>query len=198
MPQRVNDECLDVILRKARTQNGYLPEPVTDDELRRIYELTAVGSTSANSSPARFVFVRTPEAKARLLPALSAGNQEKTKQAPVTVILGYDTKFWELLPTKLFTHRPEMKDPYEKSPTLSETVAFRNSSLQGAYFMIAARALGLDVGGMSGFDNKKVDDEFFPDGRVKSNFLINVGHGDPAKVMPKLPRLSFEEACTVL
>jgi 3-hydroxypropanoate dehydrogenase len=198
MGERVNDQCLDVILRNARTQNGFLPKPVTDQQLREIYDVVKLGPTSANSSPARFVFVRTPEGKARLLPALSAGNQEKTKQAPVTVIIGYDPKFWELLPTKLFTHRPEMKDPYEKNAELAETVAFRNGSLQGAYFMIAARALGLDVGGMSGFDNKKVDAEFFPDGRVKSNFLINVGYGDPAKVMPKLPRLTFEEACTLL
>ena len=197
MGERVNDQCLDVILRNARTQNGFLPKPVTDQQLREIYDVVKLGPTSANSSPARFVFVRTPEGKARLLPALSAGNQEKTKLAPVTVIVGYDPKFWELLPTKLFTHRPEMKDPYEKNAELAETVAFRNGSLQGAYFMIAARALGLDVGGMSGFDNKKVDAEFFPDGRVKSNFLINLGYGDPAKVMPKLPRLSFEEACTL-
>jgi 3-hydroxypropanoate dehydrogenase len=197
MGERVNDQCIDVLLRNARTQNGFLPKPVSDDQLREIYDIVKHGPTSANSSPARFVFVRTPEGKARLLPALSAGNQEKTKQAPVTVIVGYDPKFWELLPTKLFTHRPEMKDPYEKNAALAETVAFRNATLQGAYFMIAARMLGLDVGGMSGFDNKKVDDEFFPDGRIKSNFLINVGHGDPAKVMAKLPRLSFDEACTL-
>jgi 3-hydroxypropanoate dehydrogenase len=196
--ERVDDQCIDVVLRTARTQNGYLPKPVTDDQLREIYDLMKLGPTSANCSPARFVFVRTPESKARLLPALSAGNQDKTKQAPVRVIMGYDTKFYELLPTRLFTHRPEMKDPYEKNAELAETVAFRNSTLQGAYFMLAARMLGLDVGGMSGFDNKKVDAEFFPDGRIKSNFLINVGHGDPSKVMPKLPRLTFEEACTLL
>ena len=198
MGERVNDQCLDVLLRNARTQNGYLPTPVSDAQLREIYDLVKVGPTSANSSPARFVFVRTPEGKARLLPALSAGNQEKTKQAPVTVIVGYDPRFWELLPTKLFTHRPEMKVPYEKDPVLAETVAFRNSTLQGAYFMLVARALGLGCGGMSGFDNKKVDDEFFPDGRLKSNFLCNLGHGDPSKVMQKLPRLDFEEACTLL
>jgi 3-hydroxypropanoate dehydrogenase len=196
--ERVNDQCIDVVLRTARTQNGYLPKPVSDDQLREIYDLMKLGPTSANCSPARLVFVRTPEGKARLLPALSAGNQDKTKQAPVTVIVGYDTKFYELLPTKLFTHRPEMKDPYEKSAELAETVAFRNSTLQGAYFMLAARMLGLDVGGMSGFDNKKVDAEFFPEGRIKSNFLINVGHGDPSKVMPKLPRFTFEEACSLV
>ena len=197
MGERVNDQCLDTILRSARTQNGWLPKPVSDDELHAIYDLMKLGPTSANCCPARLVFLRTPEAKARLLPALSPGNVDKTKQAPVTVIIGYDTKFYELLPT-LFPHRPEMKDPYEKNAALAQTVAFRNGTLQGAYFMIAARALGLDVGGMSGFDNAKVDAEFFPDGRVKSNFLCNVGHGDPSKVMPKLPRLSFEEACRSL
>ena len=198
MGERVNDHCMDVLLRKARTQNGWLPTPVSDDQLRAIYDLLKDGPTRANSSPARFVFVRTPEAKARLLPALSAGNQEKTKQAPVTVIIGYDPRFWELLPTKLFAHRPEMADNYSKNGALAEITAFRNGTLQGAYFMIGARALGLDVGGMSGFDNQKVDAEFFPDGRIKSNFLCNIGHGDPSKVMQKLPRLSFEEACTLL
>jgi 3-hydroxypropanoate dehydrogenase len=190
-------KALDLILLQARTQNGWLPTPVTDDQLRAIYDIMKFGPTSANSSPARILFVRTPEAKARLLPALSAGNMEKTKQAPVTAIIGYDTRFYELLP-RLFPHRPEMKNPYEASATLAETVAFRNGTLQGAYFMIAARAVGLDVGGMSGFDNAKVDAEFFPDGRVKSNFLCNIGHGDPSKVMQRLPRLPFEEACSLL
>jgi len=114
------------------------------------------------------------------------------------VIIGYDTRFYEWLPTKLFAHKPEMANPYKANPVLAETTAVRNGTLQGAYFMLAARALGLDVGGMSGFDNAKVDAEFFPDGRVKSNFLCNVGHGDPAKVLPKLPRLDFDEACTLL
>ena len=198
MGERVNDQCIDVLWRNARTQNGWLPTPVTDDQLRAIYDIVKVGPTSANTSPSRFVFLRTPEAKARLLPALSAGNMEKTKQAPVTVIIGTDTRFFELMPTKLFAHRPEMAENYVKSAELAEVTAFRNGTLQGAYFMLAARALGLDVGGMSGFDNKKVDDEFFPDGRIKSNFLCNVGHGDPSKVMQKLPRLDFGEACTLL
>ena len=198
MGDRVNDQCLDTILRTARTQNGWLPKPVTDDELRAIYDLMKLGPTSANTCPARILFLRTPEAKARLLPALTPGNVEKTKQAPVTAIIGYDTRFFEWLPTKLFAHRPEMADNYAKNAAFAEATAFRNGTLQGAYFMIAARALGLDVGGMSGFDNAKVDAEFFPDGRVKSNFLCNVGHGDPGKVMPKLPRLTFEEACQLL
>ena len=198
MSERVDDRCLDVLLRKARTQNGWLPKPVTDDEIRAIYEILKLGPTSANTCPARFVFLRTPEAKARLIPALSPGNVDKTKQAPVTAIIGYDTKFFEWLPKKLFAHRPEMADNYAKNPAFAETTAFRNGTLQGAYFMIAARAIGLDVGGMSGFDNAKVDAEFFPDGRVKSNFLCNIGHGDPSKVMQKLPRLDFEEACSLL
>ena len=193
----LDDAALDLILRTARTQNGWLDSPVTDDQLRAIHDLMRLGPTSANSCPARFVFLRTPAAKARLLPALSPGNVDKTKAAPVTVIIGYDTRFFELLP-KLFPHRPEMKDAYANNPRHAETTAFRNGTLQGAYFMIAARALGLDVGGMSGFDNAKVDAEFFPDGRIKSNFLCNVGHGDPAKVLPKLPRLDFDEACTLL
>jgi len=193
----LDDAALDLIFRQARTQNGWLPTPVTDDQLRAIYAIMKLGPTSANSSPARILFLRTPEAKARLLPALSAGNMDKTKAAPVTAVIGYDPRFWELLP-RLFPHRPEMKNPYQANAQLAETVAFRNGTLQGAYFMIAARAVGLDVGGMSGFDNAKVDAEFFPDGRIKSNFLCNVGHGDPSKVLPKLPRLDFDEACTLL
>jgi 3-hydroxypropanoate dehydrogenase len=190
--------ALDLLFLAARTQNGWLPTPVTDAELRRVYDIVKHGPTSANSSPARFVFLRTPEAKARLLPALSSGNVDKTKAAPVTVIIGYDTRFFEWLPKKLFAHRPEMADAYVKNAGLAEITAFRNGTLQGAYLMLAARAVGLDVGGMSGFDNAKVDAEFFPDGRVKSNFLCNLGHGDPAKVLVKLPRLDFEEACSLL
>ncbi len=177
----LDDKALDLLFLNARTQNGWLPTPVTDDQLRAIYQIMRSGPTSANSCPARVLFVRTPEAKARLIPALSPGNVDKTKAVP-----------------KLFPHRPEMKNPYEANAKLAETVAFRNGTLQGAYFMLAARAIGLDVGGMSGFDNAKVDAEFFPDGRIKSNFLCNVGHGDPSKVMAKLPRLEFDEACTLL
>jgi 3-hydroxypropanoate dehydrogenase len=195
--ETLDGKALDVILTQARTQNDWLPMPVTDEQLRAIYQIMRSGPTSANSCPARILFARTPEAKARLIPALSPGNVDKTKAAPVTAIIGYDTRFYELLP-KLFPHRPEMKNPYEANARLAETVAFRNGTLQGAYFMIAARAVGLDVGGMSGFDNTKVDAEFFPDGRVKSNFLCNIGHGDPAKILPKLPRLEFDEACSLL
>ena len=194
----IDQAALDQLFLNARTQNGWLPTPVSDDELRQIYAIMRMGPTSANSSPARVLFLRTPEAKARLLPALSPGNVDKTKQAPVTAIIGYDMRFHELMPTRLFAHRPEMADNYAKNPALAQITAFRNGTLQGAYFMLAARAVGLDVGGMSGFDNAKVDAEFFPDGRVKSNFLCNVGHGDPSKVMQRLPRLEFEEACRLI
>ena len=193
----LDDAGLDLLFRIARTQNGWLDTPVSDAELRAIYQIMRAGPTSANCCPARIVFLRTPEAKARLLPALFPGNVDKTKAAPVTAIIGYDTHFFELMP-KLFPHRPEMADTFKNNPPLTETTAFRNGTLQGAYFMLAARAVGLDVGGMSGFDNAKVDAAFFPGGRVKSNFLCNLGHGDPAKVLPKLPRLDFDEACTLL
>ena len=197
MGGKLDDAALDTLFRKARTQNGWLPTPVSDAELRAIYDVMKWGPTSANCCPARLLFLRTPEAKARLLPALSPGNVDKTKAAPVTAIIGYDTRFYELM-VKLFPHRPDMADNFKNNPTLAQITAFRNGTLQGAYFLFAARAVGLDIGGMSGFDNAKVDAEFFPDGRVKSNFLCNVGHGDPSKVMPRLPRLAFEEACTLL
>jgi 3-hydroxypropanoate dehydrogenase len=193
----VDDRAMDMVFRSARTQNGWLPTPVSDDQLRAIYELMKWGPTSANSCPARILFVRTPEAKARLLPAVSAGNFEKTKAAPVTAIIGYDLGFHELTP-RLFPHRPEMADTFKNTPGLAQVTAFRNGTLQGAYLMVAARMLGLDVGGMSGFDNAKVDAEFFPDGRVKSNFLCNLGYGDRSRVMQRLPRLDFDEACTLL
>ena len=198
MSPTIDQTALDQLFLKARTQNGWLPTPVTDDQLREIYDIMKVGPTSANTCPARLVFLRTPEAKARLLPALSPTNVDKTKAAPVTAIIGYDTHFFEWMPKKLFAHRPEMADNYAKNAALAEITAFRNGTLQGAYFMLAARAVGLDVGGMSGFDNAKVDAEFFPDRRVRSNFLCNVGHGDPGKVLAKLPRLDFDEACTLL
>jgi 3-hydroxypropanoate dehydrogenase len=195
---KLAQQALDQLFLTARTQNGWLPTPVTDDQLREVYDIMKMGPTSANTCPARLVFLRTPEAKARLLPALTPGNVDKTRAAPVTAIIGYDTRFFEWMPKKLFTHRPDMAENYAKNSALAEITAFRNGTLQGAYFMLAVRAVGLDVGGMSGFDNAKVDAEFFPDGRVKSNFLCNVGHGDSSKVLPKLPRLDFDEACTLL
>jgi 3-hydroxypropanoate dehydrogenase len=197
VPKALDEAALALLFLEARTQNGWLPTPVSDDQLRAIYRIMRMGPTSANSCPARILFLRTPEAKARLLPALSPGNVDKTRAAPVTAIIGYDTRFFELTP-KLFPHRPEMRETFAGNPRLAEVTAFRNGTLQGAYLMIAARAVGLDVGGMSGFDNAAVDAQFFPDGRVKSNFLCNLGHGDPSKILVRLPRLDFDEACALL
>ncbi|MDT4895644.1 MAG: 3-hydroxypropanoate dehydrogenase [Acidobacteriota bacterium] len=204
-------EALDQLFLKARTHNAWLDKPVTDDTLRQLYDLMKWAPTSANSNPARIIFVRTPEAKARLLPALAPGNVEKVMTAPVTAIIAYDLTFYEKLP-KLFPHAPTMRDLFAQSPDLVEVTARRNSSLQGAYLIMAARALGLDCGPLSGFDNAKVDEEFFgagdpcegceqeffPQGHVKSNFLCNLGYGDPAKLFPRSPRLSFDEACSLL
>jgi 3-hydroxypropanoate dehydrogenase len=208
---KVNDDALDVLFRKARTYNGWLPKPVPDELLQQLYEVAKWGPTSANSSPARFVFVRSAEAKERLRPCLAAGNVEKTMAAPVTVIIAYDLKFYDKLP-KLFPHNPAMRDVFANNPQLVEHTAKRNSSLQGAYLMLTARTLGLDCGPMSGFDNAKLDEEFFaagkcesacvqeffPAGHVKSNFLCNIGYGDPSKLYHRSPRLRFKEACSLI
>ena len=193
----LSDKDLDIILRQARTHNGFQAKPVSDVTLQAVYDLMRNGPTSANCSPARILFLKSPEAKQRLAPALSSGNLQKTMEAPVTALIGYDLKFYEKLP-KLFPHNLEARTWFEGKPQVIETTAFRNSSLQGAYFIIAARALGLDVGAMSGFDNAKVDAEFWPDGTIKSNFLCNVGYGDPSKLFPRSPRMSFDEACKIL
>jgi len=204
-------EALDQIFRSARTHSAWLDRPVTEETLRELYDLMKWGPTSANSSPARFLFIRSPQAKERLRPALSPGNVDKTMSAPVTVVVAYDMLFYEKLP-KLFPHSPSMRALFAANPQLVEETAKRNSSLQGAYLIIAARSLGLDCGPMSGFDNAKLDEEFFggekvcegceqeffPVGHVKSNFLINVGYGDAAKLFPRAPRLEFNEACTIL
>jgi 3-hydroxypropanoate dehydrogenase len=192
----VSKHCIDQIFREARTHNVWLPQPVSPDLLRQAYELSAFGPTSANSMPGRYVFLTTREAKERLRPALSAGNLEKTMAAPVTAIIAWDTEFHEKLP-KLFPHR-DMRSLFLGKPGLIEATAFRNGSLEGAYFILAARAVGLDCGPMSGFDNAKIDAEFFPDGKWKSNFLCNLGYGDATKLFPRSPRLSFEEACLLL
>jgi 3-hydroxypropanoate dehydrogenase len=195
----VSAECLDVLFRSARTHNFWSAKPVTDDQLRELYDLLRWGPTSANSNPARILFLRSREAKERLKPALWAGNVDKTMAAPVTAIIGHDTRFYEQVP-KLMPHKPEIADNFigPAKTAFALDTAFRNGTLQGAYLMIAARALGLDVGGMSGFDNAKVDAEFFPDGRVRSNFLCNIGYGEHDKLFPRNPRLSFEEACRIL
>jgi len=190
-------DALDILFRKARTHNAWLPQPVSDDLLRQIYDLMKWGPTSANSSPARIVYLRTPEAKERLKPALSPLNVDKTMQAPVTAILAYDLKFYEHVP-KLFPNKPSMRELFANSPELAQITAFRNGTLQGGYFMLAARALGLDCGAMSGFDNAKLDAEFFPSSTLKSNFLCNLGYGDHSKVFPRNPRLDFDEACQLL
>ena len=194
----LDDKALDKILRNARTHNGWLPKPVTDDQLRAIHDLLKWGPTSANTQPARFVFVRTKEGKERLRPALSAGNTEKTMSAPVTVIVAYDTQFYEHLP-KHFPHDQTAIHWFkgEGKEVVAAATAFRNGTLQGAYLMIAVRALGLDCGAMSGFDNAIVDKNFFPDGRFKTNFLCNIGYGDESKIFARSPRFSFEDACTL-
>ncbi|HEX8903354.1 MAG TPA: malonic semialdehyde reductase [Longimicrobiaceae bacterium] len=209
--ERLSDEGLDLLFREARTHYAWQDRPVPDETLRELYELVKWGPTAANAGPARFVFVRSAAAKERLRPCLAPGNVDKTLTAPVTVIVAYDLLFYQKLP-KLFPHNPGMANLYAINPQLVETTARRNSSLQGAYLIMAARALGLDCGPMSGFDNARLDEEFFgagkecegcdqeffPEGHVKSNFLVNLGYGDPSRLMPRLPRLDFPEACTVL
>lgn len=193
----LDDRGLDLMFRAARTHNGWRAEPVSDAQLMRLWDLMKMAPTSANCSPARLVFLRSAQAKERLRPALSAGNIEKTMAAPVTAVIGYDLAFYERLP-RLFPHEPGAKTWFTGSAATIESTAFRNGTLQGAYLIMAARAIGLDCGPMSGFDNAKVDDAFFPEGRIKSNFLCNLGHGDPAKVMARSPRLDFADACQIL
>ena len=205
MTTPLSNEALDVLFRQARTHNAWLDKPVSDELLRELYDLMKYGPTSANSNPARIIFLRTPEAKQRLRPALSPTNVEKVLKAPVTAIVGFDFKFFEHTP-KLFPNNPAMREMFANAPPLAEITAFRNGTLQGAYLILAARALGLDCGPMSGFDNAKVDAEFFSPSagnppafvHVKSNFLCNLGYGDASKLFPRNPRLSFEEACRLL
>lgn len=205
----LNDQALDQLFRLARTHNAWQAKPVSDTTLHQLYDLMKWGPTSANSSPVRLLFLRSPESKQRLLPALSPGNVEKTMAAPVTVIIGYDAKFYDQLP-KLFPH-VDARAWFANTPELAEVTARRNSSLQGAYLMMAARALGLDCGPMSGFDQAKVDAaffpaeasadfqcEFFPGSHIKSNFLCNLGYGDDAGLYARNPRLAFDEACKLL
>jgi 3-hydroxypropanoate dehydrogenase len=192
----IDEEALNQIFRSARTYTSWLAKPVPVELLQKIYELARMGPTSANGSPGRFVFLTTAEAKARLKPALVPGNVEKTMTAPVTAIVAWDTEFHENLP-KLFPHS-NMRSRFVENEKFKDETAFRNGSLQGAYFIIAARALGLDCGPMSGFDVNKVNAEFFADGKWKANFLCNLGYGDKSKLNPRNPRLTFEEACRVL
>jgi 3-hydroxypropanoate dehydrogenase len=187
--------ALATLFTEARTHNGWTDAPVTDAEIARIYELTRMGPTSANCSPARFVFVKTAEGKEKLRPSLSSGNLEKTMSAPVVVIAAYDTAFYDKLP-ELFPHA-DAKAWFTSSPALAEETAFRNATLQAGYLILAARSIGLDTGPMSGFDKPKVDEAFFTGTTWKSNFLINLGHGDASKLFGRLPRLAFDEACKI-
>lgn len=184
---------IEQLFDQARTHNGFRDEAIPESTLRRLWDTLKWGPTSANCSPMRLVFVQSAEAKAKLLPCVSTGNHDKVKHAPVTVIVGMDMAFYENLP-RLFPHT-DARSWFVGKPELTETTAFRNSSLQGGYLILAARALGLDCGPMSGFDNAKVDGAFFAGTAVKSNFICNLGHGDSATLHPRNPRLSFDEAC---
>jgi nitroreductase len=192
----IDSAALDTLFLKARTANGFLDKPVASELLKRVYELAAMAPTSMNTQPTRYVFLNSPAARERLLPAMMPGNLDKTRSAPVTVIVATDTKFFEFMP-KVW-HREGAKENFEANPGLASATATRNGTLGGAYFILAARAVGLDCGPMSGFDLAKVDAEFFPDGRWKTNFLINLGYGDDSLLFNRNPRLSFEEACQVL
>jgi 3-hydroxypropanoate dehydrogenase len=193
----LSDASLDQMFRNARTHRAWLDQEVSDVLLEAVYDLAKMGPTSANCSPMRVVYVRSPEAKARLKAALSEGNVAQTMAAPATAIIAHDLEFFERLP-KLSPHTDARARIVGKSPEYIRDTAFRNGSLQGAYFIMAARALGLDCGPMSGFDNEVVDREFFPDGKIKSNFLCNLGHGDHDRLRPRAPRLDFDEACRVV
>ena len=192
----LNNDALKQLFTEARTHNGWQDKPVSDDLLKQLYDLTVMGPTAVNSQPARLVFVKSAEAKARLEPHLAPGNVEKTMAAPVTVIIGSDQQFYEHLPT-FFPHA-DVKSWFVGNQPLIDASAFRNSSLQGAYLIIAARALGLDTGPMSGFDNAGVDKEFFAGTAIKSNFLVNLGYGDTSKLFPRSPRPAFADFAKIL
>lgn len=196
MKKSLDDAALDLLFREARSFNRWAAEPVSDKTLHELYDLLKFGPTSLNCSPARFVFVKSPVAKARLIACLAPGNVVKVEQAPVTVIVAMDEKFYEKLPI-LFPHMPGAKDKFTDSPATQLTL-MRNATLQGAYLILAARSLGLDCGPMSGFDNAKVDAAFFAGTPLKSNFLCALGAGTAELLFPRNPRLPFEEACTII
>ncbi len=197
MDRIVNDEALDILFRGARTHHAWIDRPVSDILLRALWELAKLGPTSANCGPARILFVKSRATKDRLMPALAEGNRAKTMTAPVTAIVGYDLDFFERLPA-LLPNNPAMRAQFAGHDEHASVTAFRNGSLQGAYLILAARALGLDCGPMSGFDNAMVDREFFPEGRIRSNFLCNLGYGDRAQLRPRNPRPDFDEACRIV
>jgi len=189
------DEALAQLFVDARSHNGWQDKPVTDEQLHALYDLWKMGPTSANCSPARIVFVRSPEAKKKLEPCLSEGNRVKTMTAPVTAIIGMDMEFYEKLP-KLFLHA-DARSWFTGNQRMIDDTAFRNSSLQGAYLILAARALGIDTGAMSGIDKAKIDETFFAGTPIRTNFVCNLGYGDPAHIFPRSPRLPFDEACRI-
>jgi 3-hydroxypropanoate dehydrogenase len=196
MSEKLAEAALDQLFRSARTFNAFLPKPVSEEQLHALYDLAKFGPTSANSSPMRLVFVKSAEAKEKLKPFLSEGNRAKTMAAPVTAIVANDHEFHEKLP-QLFPHA-DARSWFAGNQDLVDLTAFRNATLQGAYVIMAARALGLDCGPMSGFDNAGVDEVFFAGTPIKSNFLINIGYGDASRdLFPRSPRLSFDEACRV-
>lgn len=194
--RKIEQSALDQLFFKARTANGFIDKPVPMALLQEVYEIAKMGATSMNTQPTRYVFLNSAEARARLIPALSPGNVEKTKIAPVTVIVATDTRFYEHMP--VVWHGPGAKEMFEGNAALAQGTATRNGTLGGAYFMMAARAAGLDCGPMSGVDLAKVNAEFFADGRLQANFLINLGYGDDTKLFNRNPRLTFEQACTIL
>jgi len=193
----ISQEAVRQLFTEARTHASWLPKKVEVHTLHALFDLLKWGPTSANTQPARFLFIQSAQAKERLIPCLAPGNVEKTKAAPLTAIVALDEKFHELLP-RFFPHMPQMKDMMASNKTLAETTAFRNGTLQGGYFILAARAVGLDCGPMSGFENAKVDETFFKGTTWKSNFLCNLGYGDATKLHPRNPRLTFDEACKII
>jgi 3-hydroxypropanoate dehydrogenase len=196
MKKPLDKDALNQLFRSARTYPTWDTRKVPESTLRELYELAIMGPTSMNCQPARFVFITTPEGKARLIPCVAEGNLAKVEEAPATIIVAHDTRFHEHM-SELWPHMPDAGKMFRENGALAETTAFRNGTLQGAYLILAARALGLDVGPMSGFDNEKLDSAFFPDGRYKSNFLMNVGFGDDRGLYARGPRLDFEEAATL-
>jgi 3-hydroxypropanoate dehydrogenase len=193
---KISQDALDQLFFKARTANGFLDQPVPAALLQEVYAIASMGATSMNTQPTRYVFLNSAASRARLLPTLSPGNVDKTRTAPVTVIVATDTRFYEHMPR--VWHKPGAQEMFEGNAALSQGTATRNGTLGGAYFMIAARAMGLDCGPMSGVDLAKVNAEFFPDGRLQANFLINLGYGDDKLLFDRNPRLTFEQACSVL
>jgi 3-hydroxypropanoate dehydrogenase len=189
-------KTLDLILREARSHSDFDDRPVDDEALRAAHEIMKWGPTSANSQPMRILYLYSKESRDRLAPALAATNRDKTLKAPLVAIVAYDTRFWEHLP-RMF-HNPDAINWFRDKGAHTETTAFRNGTLQGAYFLLALRAVGLDCGAMSGFDNAKVDAAFFPEGRLKSNFLVNIGYGTGKGIAPRNPRLSFEEMARIV